>query len=203
MDLLNLHSMKNRYFGLRHGTSKADAEHVIVSNPRIGTTAYGLTELGHSEVENSVTAAIKAGWLDKHTLIFCSDFKRTMESAHFARGLLQARTPFRYFELRERRFAEFDGSSADNYARVWEHDLVDPNSTEFGCESVNSVLERMQSFVQWIERHDNDRTILMVSHDDPLRILLTAFCDLPPGQHRQIKPFQNGEIRPFAPILKE
>ena len=39
------------------------------------------------------------------------------------------------------------------------------------------------------------RRILLVSHGDPLQILLTFFNDLPAGQHRDIPHLDVAEIR--------
>jgi broad specificity phosphatase PhoE len=201
MHVLDLRTLKNRYYGLRHGTSTANAKRIIMSDPNLGVRSYGLTEAGQIEVENGVMAAIKNQWIDGRTLIFFSDFRRTMESAKITSEILHTRALKPSRSLRERRFAGLDGQPDANYARVWEHDLRDPNHTEFSCESVNGVLERMQRFVLRAEQQYADQTILMVSHGDPLQILLAVFCRIHPNQHRQLAPFERGEIRPFTPTF--
>ncbi len=198
---LDTDQLQNTYFGLRHGTSRANETGIIISDPLAGIDAYGLSEQGVLEVENSIIEATRNGWVTDKTVIYTSDFRRTLETATIASQMLHTRPPIVSLYLRERRFRDFDGGPDDAYNRVWERDAIDPNHHDFRCESVHDVLERTVLFVLEMERRYYDSTILMVSHGDPLQILLTAFCGIPPNKHRELIPFARGEIRNFTPTF--
>eukprot|EP00438_Fugacium_kawagutii_P016681 Skav223975 [mRNA] locus=scaffold1107:223842:226947:- [translate_table: standard] len=38
--------LRHRFFALRHGESKANVAKIIISDPKVGTKAYGLTPAG-------------------------------------------------------------------------------------------------------------------------------------------------------------
>lgn len=169
----------NRYLLMRHGHSEANERHLIVSTPARGLPAFGLSHQGEAQLE-----ALLADWRwPTPTRILHSDFLRTTETAarvaaHF--GLMLQPEP----RLRERDFGDFEGGPDSRYPDVWALDAHDPEHREHGVESVASVAARMQGVIASLEQSLRQETVLLVSHGDPLQILLTALAGRPLGEHR-------------------
>lgn len=87
--------------------------------------------------------------------------------------------------LRERHFGAFEGESSEHYARVWEWDAADPDHSRQGVEAVSHVAARMQQVMTDWEARTTGETIVLVSHGDPLQILLTVLAGQPLTGHRQ------------------
>ena len=171
---------KNRYLLMRHGHSQANAQQLIISTPERGLTAYGLSELGEAQLKDVLT---HWQW-PVPTRILHSDFLRTTETArrvatHF--GLELQPEP----RLRERHFGTLEGRSDQHYHDAWRHDAHNPEHREYGVESVASVAARMQGVVASLEGALSGETVLLVSHGDPLQIMLTALEGRLLSEHRQ------------------
>ncbi|MEI6891964.1 MAG: histidine phosphatase family protein [Pontiella sp.] len=175
--------LKNKYYAFRHGQSRANVEGIIISNPAVGTIAYGLTEVGRQQVATRVASATD---FDADSVIISSDFLRTRETAEIVRAKLGAAEVILEERLRERFFGEWEGKSHTNYSEAWKTDSFDPDRVYHGAESSRSVQERMWSVIQSLEVDYAKRTIILVSHGDPLMLLQTAFKDLGPDKHRAL-----------------
>ena len=87
--------------------------------------------------------------------------------------------------LRERFFGDFEGTSNENYERVWAEDAKDADHTKHNCESVNSVIDRASEFVCSVESSlDPGHVVLLVAHGDVCQILETAFLGIDGASHR-------------------
>ena len=142
--------------------------------------------------------------LDSATIIYSSDFRRTLESAEIVESILYAGPVRPTRRLRERYFGEIDGTSDENYPVVWELDEIDPNHKAHGGESVNEVLQRTLSLIDQLERLHRGKKLLLVGHGDPLNILETAFMGINPSQHRHLGyagPIEQGELRRYGEVL--
>ena len=139
--------LRNRYLGLRHGTSKANAAGVIISRPESGGRAWGLTADGRRQVRAAAARARENGLLDHSTLIYSSGFLRALQSAEVARRVLAAAPVRVRAALRERDFGELELSAHTNYERVWVEDLAAPAYSRWQVEPVAAVLRppRMSS----------------------------------------------------------
>ncbi|AMD02586.1 MULTISPECIES: histidine phosphatase family protein [Halomonas] len=174
---------RNRYLLMRHGHSQANAQGLIISTPERGLEAFGLSSQGIAQLD-----ALLLDWRwPTPTRILHSDFLRTTETAarvatHFALPL--QREP----RLRERNFGDFEGQADDQYPCVWALDTRSAEHVEHGVESVVSVAERMQAVIEELEHSTAGETVLLVSHGDPLQILLTALKGRPLSQHRDQEP---------------
>jgi probable phosphoglycerate mutase len=180
MDTLNASPpRRNRYLLMRHGHSQANARGLIISDPRHGLTDYGLSPEGEAQLE-----ALAADWdWPVPTRLLHSDFLRTTQTAaRLATRFDLALQPEP--RLRERYFGEFEAGSSDRYPDVWAMDEEDPTHCHRGVEPVSDVARRMQSVINELEQHLAGETILLVSHGDPLQILLTALEGEPLGRHR-------------------
>ena len=169
----------NRYLLMRHGHSQANAQHLIISTPERGVSEFGLSEQGEAQL-----ATLLGSWhWPKPTRILHSDFLRTTETAqrvaaHFE---LEAQPEPR---LRERHFGDYEGMADQYYPEVWAQDAQDPEHRQHGVESVASVAARMQGVIASLESTLRGETILLVSHGDPLQIMLTALEGRLLSEHR-------------------
>jgi probable phosphoglycerate mutase len=186
---MNYSSLANTYLIMRHGESLANREGLIVSDPEKGLEDYGLTEKGRQDVIENARSTLLAL---RPELIVTSDFLRTVETASILSDELGV--PFvREPDLRERFFGPLEGEKDHRYQEAWEMDRE--GSVLPGVEPVEEVLARMEKAIERIEEKNQMKRILLVSHGDPLQILITAAQGLSPGRHRELPPLQKGEIR--------
>jgi broad specificity phosphatase PhoE len=182
----------NTYSVMRHGQSKANVAGLIVS--RIETDRrgdYGLSELGRTQA----LEAARACSLPADTLICSSDFSRARQTAEIVREYLEAPGISIAQALRERCFGEWEGTSTDNYARVWAADEADAHQPGSGVEPAAAVLDRTTAFILDLERRHSGRRVLLVSHGDTLQILQAGFLRMNPAAHRSLPGLQTAEIR--------
>ena len=200
--------LKNRYWALRHGFSKANEKGIVVSYHQNGVLPrYSLAPRG-------ILQAQAAGQLIANSLrpesivIFSSDFSRTRETAHHVQmavekalaadgNALSTRPVYLQPDLRERKFGEFELGSHENYKRVWEIDALDSSHTKFGVESVKHVVCRAENCIQLAERHFSDMNIVLVSHGDILQITQTVFQNVDCSMHRSLPHLETCEFRPL------
>ena len=171
---------RNRYLLMRHGHSQANQQGVIVSSPERGIESFGLSEHGEQQL-----AQLVADWQwPVPTRVVHSDFLRTRQTAaHVAArfGLV----PSVDTRLRERNFGELEGQGDDHYPSVWALDAEDAEHRYYQVEALSGVASRMQAVIAEWEQQVSGETILLVSHGDPLQILLTALANKPLTQHRE------------------
>ncbi|MBT2786566.1 MULTISPECIES: histidine phosphatase family protein [unclassified Halomonas] len=180
---------RNRYLLIRHGHSQANQQGVIVSSPERGLADFGLSELGEQQLAQRV-----ADWQwPTPTLVVHSDFLRTTQTAaHIATAF--GLTPSVETRLRERHFGEFEGQSDDRYASIWALDAEDADHQHHGVEAVSSVAGRMQAVIAEWEQKASGETIVLVSHGDPLQILLTSLAGKALTTHREQTPLAPASI---------
>jgi len=195
---------KNTYYVMRHGQSQANVAGLIVSDPAIGCENYGLTEQGREQIETSV-----AGFNETPpTVILCSDFLRTRETAALAATSfeLSSTLPRTNTLLRERYFGDLDGKNDSHYTQVWANDEQQPDKEQYKAqgeqrvETVSHVLKRGLDLLSSLENSHQNEIILLVSHGDMLQILQTAFANKPAHLHRQLPHHETAQIKLLATI---
>ena len=178
---------------MRHGHSIANQQGIIVSHPDNGRDRFGLSELGRTQVKQSLQ---NFDLLDFNTIIVSSDFSRARESAEIASTLLNSDGLIKFdLRLRERNFGELELTPDSGYADVWREDAENPDSQLNGVESVNKVMTRVTTLVAEYEDRFAGATILLVSHGDALQILQTAFARMDGSSHRQLDHLHTAQIR--------
>ena len=100
--------MRNRFFGLRHGESLANRQALIVSDPALGTQAFGLSSAGRTEIRTRCEEF--AARLGHDVSVVASDFLRTKETAEILGEYLTVPLKLNAL-LRERYFGEWDPKS--------------------------------------------------------------------------------------------
>src|SRR3990167_5285261 len=193
-----IRKLNNRYFIIRHGESKANVAHILLSHPKEGTISYGLSPKGKKQVRISVLKNKKSKVLDSDVIIYSSDFLRAKETGEIAKKLLGVKKINFHKNLRERYFGKYDKTSLDNIKIAWEYDEKNPNHKHKGVESPNKVLKRTLAVIAELDKKYKDKKILLVSHGDVLQILHTYFSKKPVSQHRKIPHLETAEIRELA-----
>ena len=180
---------RNRYLLMRHGHSQANELGLIISSPERGLHDFGLSPLGEAQLS---TVVEQWHW-QAPTKVVHSDFLRTTQTAErvaSAFGLtLEKET-----RLRERHFGELDGQADRHYPDVWALDAQNANHQQHRVEAVSHVAKRMCAVIEDLERRCKGETVLVVSHGDPLQILLTALANKPLTQHREQLALQPASI---------
>jgi len=190
--------LKNRYYIIRHGRSKANVDEIILSDPDIGTKDYGLVEEGRQQVKHSVFEAKNKGILDSATIIVSSDFTRTKETAEIAKQILHVDRIILTPKLRERYFGNWEKQHNRHYEDVWNDDLFDPNHKNNEVESTAEVLDRTTNLINNLEEQFLGKKILLVSHGDALQILQTGFEKVDSSKHRSLPHLNVAEIRELS-----
>ncbi len=178
---------------MRHGRSLANNAGIIISSLEDGSEGWGLAE-GSSL---NIRAALKGSGLPRDTVFFSSPLKRALETAWCAADFLSAGEVRIDKDLRERFFGDFEGTDDKNYHRVWQDDGNNPDNSNHRVESPRAVLLRLEKFILKVDRFYSHRSICLVSHGDPLNILLTHAAGLGVEEHRNIVSMKTSELRPL------
>jgi len=208
MKLSNPLKLQNNYFGLRHGQSTANVAGIISSTMLVGTTNHGLTELGRLQSRESAPHLLKLigeDQLQYNTIFYSSLFKRaketTEESTNALHDLLVGKGSifprFSYLVsplLRERNFGEYDGGELGLYNNVWTKDVISADNNANGVESVNTVINRLNIFLEDMEKKHKNANIVCVSHADTLQIMQVYMCGADVRQFSSYR-FKNAEVR--------
>lgn len=180
---------RNRYLLMRHGHSEANEQGMIVSSPERGLLEAGLSKVGEQQLTETV-----AHWRwPTPTKVVHSDFLRTTQTAGNVASVFGL-TLEKEQRLRERYFGELDGQEDLYYADIWALDAQDADHQQHQVEAVSRVAARMCAVIEGLERQCEGETVLVVSHGDPLQILLTALANRPLTQHREQPALQPASI---------
>jgi len=150
----------------------------------------------------------------KGVAIFTSDFTRARETAGiFTSVLTEAGVPLyspsaiEEVRLRERFFGSWNGKGDEHYQDVWDLDRDDADHTEWGVESVNSVVSRTSQLVLDVDKllntdvgEDDGKVwkVIFVAHGDVLQIAQTAFQKVDGKVHRSLKHLETASLREFV-----
>lgn len=183
-----------RLFGLRHGESRANASGEVAWDPARAVPDLGLTPAGRAAVARAVAAA----GLPAETLIVASDLRRARESAEVARATLGPGELRLDPRLRERRFGLAEGATNALYGPAWARDARDPERAAWGAESASALGARVAALVRELSRTDPGRTVLLVSHGDPLQVLRAVLAGKGPGAHREGPHWEPAAVHPLS-----
>ena len=184
---------RNRYLLMRHGHSQANQQGVIVSSPERGVEGFGLSEYGEQQLAQLVA---DWQWAVPNRVVH-SDFLRTTQTAARVAAKFGV-APCVDKRLRERSFGDREGLEDKHYASIWALDAQDADHQHHGVEAVSVVAQRMQAVIADWEQQVSGETILLVSHGDPLQILLTALANKPLTQHREQQALLPASITPLG-----
>ena len=187
-----MNTLKNQYYILRHGQSQANKIGIIISDPKNGIKKYGLTDTGKSQ---TVQAFKKDHDFNQETIIYTSPFLRTKETANIVKKLLNCKKINISDKLKERFFGDYEKLSNENYQKIWNKDKLNEKNNDNNVESTQQVWNRMISLIYKLEQKYSNKKIILISHGDPLQILIAGFNNILVNNHRQIQHLNIAEIR--------
>jgi len=189
--------LKNRYYLMRHGESIANKEGLIVSSSKNAINGYGLTTKGADQVLNAALSTR----LGNELIIISSDYKRAVETATIMRSVLGISKEITYEPLlRERDFGAWELTEHENYEKIWQQDLTNPEETIKHAETVQQVLDRGLKVIKSLEKTYDDEKILLVGHGDVLQILFAYHHNINPRFHRSLSSIANADIRSLTQL---
>lgn len=192
----------NRYLLMRHGESHSNADDITNSDP---VTDKGLTDSGRQEVLASVEALRTAGI----TKIIHSPFPRTTETAEFVADKLglSATDCVAEERLSEIAMGTLEGHHNNDYQNLFKECTNWCDVKPEGGESWQDVKRRVGETLYELEEKYKNETILIVSHNSPLRMLVAVahghrLHDSEFDHDRDGARFNNAEVREvdFVPI---
>ena len=129
-------------------------------------------------------------------IMVSSCFKRAKQTAEIIHAALGCASPLQIGEeLNERYWGKYDLKDVSLGYEYYKEDACDPVSTQHDIESVMNILVRTTSLIKKLEETYTNKDIILVSHGDPLRILLAGFANVELTQCGNIPEFSNAEIR--------
>ena len=159
--------------------------------------------MGYSDIELSFAGCQQAERLrdyltgEKINTVYSSDLKRAVEMAEIiceGRGLDIITCP----ELRECNYGTCEGLTFgeinDNYPDVAEKCINFTLDLEFPeGERFMDFFERTSSFIERLKEHGKSETVLISSHDGPLKILLCRLLEIGDDHWRNFR-LNNGSL---------
>ena len=189
----------NRYCLVRHGESEANVRGLISSLPEEGKVEVRLTDRGKAQARSAAEFLLSIGASGDGAAVVTSDFARARETAELIAAAGVGGTPVVTSGLRERRCPELHGRPAAEYRRrVWAAD-ADPGSPSPDWETVGGVQRRMIGVVADCEFRWSGRLVVLVTHCDPARILLSWWLGAPVEHHFELAPFPVGGWKLLPP----
>lgn len=159
-------SSNNTYFIMRHGQAESNAKGIMNS---INNGKAHLTEIGKEQVRKTAESLKDKGI----NLIVHSPITRAKETAEIVAGIIGVDENILVEEERFREIAmgELEGKTVEEY-----HNLFKTPEEKFtkcppGGECLADVKKRMTEALYSLEKKYIGKTILIVSHDDPLWML--------------------------------
>ena len=157
--------MNNKYILLRHGETIYQAKELDAIYPADNKLNLSMTEKGEEMIEK---ASDEIKGID---LIYSSDFSRTKKSAEII-AKKNGLTVIFDERLGDTNFGVFSGKTGDEYRKYFvdrKERFIKP--TPDG-ESWNDVRTRVVAVIKEIEEKYKDKTILIVSHADPIWLMM-------------------------------
>ncbi len=193
---LGLNKLRNRYFVMRHGESEANVLGVAVGDPERGVAAFGLTARGRQQAVEAAKAIKRIQTTPSSDVeILASDFRRTRETAELVASTLDSSIPVRLSQgLRERSFGDLEGKQLKTMEPMLRAQGIQEVIRRFRCERAESVQQRMVRVVLKAEKECCQKTLLLVTHADPIQALMAAFAGLGADETERIVPLGYAEV---------
>ena len=160
--------LKNKYFILRHGQTiyqTKNKEFIYLPLPK--NAVVKLTSKGEKQIKIAAKKLKKAGI----NLIFSSDFFRTRQTAEIVAKELRLEVNFDK-RLRDVNLGIYHGGPKKDYYRDFPiHSKNRFNKKPTKGESWLDCQKRMLNFLKSLDKRFKGKTILIISHGDPLWLL--------------------------------
>lgn len=188
-DLDKLVKPKNSFWVLRHGEADHNVAEVIMC--KLGKSDNSaLTDQG---VKQAKTALKKIAG-KKIDLIYCSPFKRTIETCHLVNEQLKVEVIYDD-RIKEIDCGELDGDSINSYRHFFNEGEDRFNKKPDKGESLADVRKRTTDFLREINEKHQGKNILIVSHGDPIRMMEVVAGGLSEKEALRFGGPATGEVR--------
>ncbi|OGZ26931.1 MAG: hypothetical protein A2365_02235 [Candidatus Nealsonbacteria bacterium RIFOXYB1_FULL_40_15] len=161
--------MKNSYILLRHGETKYQANNLDILYSKEDQIMLPITQKGEKKIKE-VAKQLKEKEID---IIYASDFYRTRQTAEIVAKEIKVKVILDK-RLRDTDFGFFSGRPAQEYRMLFKNKLQRFSKRPEGGESCRDVKRRISEFFKQTERKYRSKTILVISHADPIW-LFSAF----------------------------
>jgi broad specificity phosphatase PhoE len=189
-------ALRNRYIAWRHAPSEANKDKILATKPENAITRYGLTSEGYSEARAAAVQASSAELINPNTIFITSDFLRAEQTAVTGMHAINNTTELTTEPLlRDRDFGKYELQSTEYCPAISALDTIYPEHETNDVESVISVAKRAVAAILKCEDAYENRNIVLVSHDTPLRIMQTLFERRPAAEYQKTPYFENTEFR--------
>lgn len=178
----------NTYIFVRHGEAENNAKAIVNSDPKI---IYHLTEAGKSQAKKTASRLKK----EKTDMIFSSPVARAKETAEIIGEALDLEVQFDQ-HLREHATGEFEGKPEIEFRTAFKTLEKRYSESISGSEPFKDVEERVSQFIDYLNRTYTGKTIVIVTHGNPIRAALHALGETPSLKE------VFASISPFAGITK-
>ncbi|MDO8574993.1 MAG: class I tRNA ligase family protein [bacterium] len=159
----------NNYIFLRHGEAENNRLKITSSYPE--KKKYPLTIKGAKEIEELIP------WFKKRKvdLIFSSDVLRAKETAQIIAGALGKKIIYDK-RFREHNFGAYNGRTHGEWHSLFGGNKVGQYETApLGGENLKDVQKRMMDFLKEADKKYAGKTILIVSHANPIVAAASAY----------------------------
>jgi len=165
-DLLSQKFSQNKYFILRHGQTSYQATKKKILYDWPGLDSFPLTEKGQKKIKK----AAKKLKNKKIDLIYASDTLRVRQTAEIVSKELGLKIHFDS-RLRDINLGIYQGREKKEFQKDFPPSLERFKKRVPGGESWSDIKKRMTDFIEDVESKNKGKTILIISHGDPLWIL--------------------------------
>lgn len=157
---------KNTYYVMRHGEALSNEKGIFETR---GDPTNHLTEKGKKQVMDSL-AALKILNID---VIVASPFTRTQETADIVSSFLGIPVVTEE-RIHEYRMGDFDGKPAIDYFEYYKHTYVEFDTLPKNGETHRDMMNRAMAAIMDFEKKYEGKTILIVTHGGPARMMFTG-----------------------------
>ncbi len=157
---------KNTYYVMRHGEALSNERSVLETK---GDPHNHLTEKGKQQVIDSLSF-IKTLGID---VIIASPFLRTQETAHIVSSMLELPV-LTEDKIREYNLGDFDGRPASEYLEHFGHTYLEYDTRPGNGETHREMMNRSMKALMEFEEIYEGKTILLVTHGGPARMMFAA-----------------------------
>ncbi len=165
-DLISQEFSQNKYLILRHGKTAYQTKKKKIIYDWPGTSSFPLTKKGKKKIAK-LTKKLKKKNID---LIYSSDALRTRQTANIVAKELGLKVNFDS-RLRDINLGIYHGREKEEFRRDFPVNLERFSKKPKKGENWTEVRKRMVSFIKDIDKKREGKTILIVSHGDPLWLL--------------------------------
>jgi len=161
--------LRNKYFILRHGQTIYQTKKKKFTYPWPDNSPVSLTRIGKVQIGRAAKKLKK----ENIDLIYSSDIVRTRQTANIIAKTLGLRINFDK-RLRDINLGIYHNKIGSEFYKYFPFSLKRFYKRPKRGESWNDVKKRMVRFIKSIDKKYNNKNILIISHGDPLWLLLGA-----------------------------